>query len=631
MALLPVLNVDYLDDEQKIYECQIRQLQYAPLTPEIITLLKRKIGDYRGDPTQLIYVDSPEGLESELNRCVMGVRSILSRYALMTHSQKIHQSLHYYYRLRRLSDVQDTERRDKFINRAYQMIEVIQATHPKDPVPELLADWIDVTPETETSTDATNATNAGAIPKTTSQDKQSSMPTQEPDFHSTRHESPHLVEELMKSMSEMRDRMAEENRQQMKAFQKSMMESIQQQLKPIADNMNNPIVQPLIPPPMNPIYVPPANPTQENRNYSDGRRNHYPMNQQRNIPVNMNRNIPTNHPSQMNYGHSSMNPIYQPFHPNPNSTYSTDPTLSFKLQQLPRWRCRFNGNDKPTSDGKNQSLNEYMASVYNFMQTMEVSSRDMMRHIYPTLVDEALHFYNTLDVTNMSIDELFDILRLRFGDKREPAEAILELSHQKFDERSRSIHAHIDDLIFKMNMLSYGWSETEKVAIIKKTLPDSYLRPMIYRGITSLEGMKEFCREAFPIRQSIRARSDRYESRGRVMTVGVTTDDELETEEELDEQNCSVVRKFDPKNNFRRSDKVQQNSQRFDKSEHHRKNQVIESTQKKNDLFCSNCLTLGHASTSCNAPKRVYCFHCGTLGVTVITCESDICRKAKNE
>lgn len=121
-----------------------------------------------------------------------------------------------------------------------------------------------------------------------------------------------------------------------------------------------------------------------------------------------------------------------------SSIYGSDRNseLLAKLQQLPRWNCRFSGT---VMDSKNQSLNEYIASIRNFMETVELSSRDMMRHIFPTLRDGAQRFYLSLPNKNISLDEFFEKLRNRFGDKRGTASAILELSRNKFDEKNRRI------------------------------------------------------------------------------------------------------------------------------------------------------------------------------------------------
>lgn len=170
-----------------------------------------------------------------------------------------------------------------------------------------------------------------------------------------------------------------------------------------------------------------------------------------------------------------------------SSNSGRESTLLAKLQQLPRWHCRFSGT---VVDSKNQSLNDYMVSIQNFMQTVELSSRDMMRHIYPTLRDGAQRFFLTLPIDDVTLEEFFDKLRDRFGDKRGATPSILELSKIRFDER-RSIEEHIDEMVFKMQMLPYKWSETEQLAIIRQTLPDSYLKPIVYRGVTTINGLKE--------------------------------------------------------------------------------------------------------------------------------------------
>lgn len=81
------------------------------------------------------------------------------------------------------------------------------------------------------------------------------------------------------------------------------------------------------------------------------------------------------------------------------------------------------------------------------MRTMNVTSSEMMRHIFPTLRDEAKCFYLSLDTDRLTLEKFSDSLRDRFGDKRDMAEAMLGLSGYRFDDRKGTLVGHIDEMI----------------------------------------------------------------------------------------------------------------------------------------------------------------------------------------
>lgn len=713
MTMIPLLNVDFLEEEQIIYECQLRNLQYNPLTQAIIDKLKKRITDYVGNPIQLVHVNSPEGQDQELIRCVAGIKTIITRYSSISLSQRLHRTIHFYYRLKRLTEVSNTARQKRYIIRAFEMIKIFQSAHPRDPLPDQFMEWAraaNITTESEREMETGSSelqstkideppinTRSGTKPKVRQPTTQVTSPSHHDtefrlpsDMHSTLQEQS-SVGNLAKSIREMRERqdrinerIHEQNSQRerqlnerLDEFQKSILDALRT-AQPVQTRVPQPVTQPQ--------FVP-----QPSDNYNSPRQtNQMPMPHmntmvQHNIPQtsqasHMPQVLPSNSGSQFNYplpkykpmrneAGNNLPPNAQPLHypfenrnnvnhvhaPNAymNQTNFNRPANNFsqfqngnltqadipggygqssengresvllaKLQQLPRWNCRFSGI---AYDTKNQSLNEYIASIRNFMRTVDLSSRDMMRHIYPTLRDDAQRFYLSLPNNEISLEEFFDKLRNRFGDKRGAASAILDLSRNKFDDR-RSIHGHIDDMVFRMQMMPYNWSETEQLAIIRQTLPENYLKPIICARISTIDDLKEFCHEAFPVHSSWRRRS---EPKGKVMSLELVSDDEDSEQDAEDEViDCSVVRKFDKKPNFKRNDR-----NKFHPSLQNKR--PMKSDEKRitsgEELFCGNCLTLGHAAKTCTEPKRIYCYHCGAVGVTVNSCESESCRNSKNE
>lgn len=86
--MLPVLCVEFLEEEQVIYECQIRHLAYHPYTRDVVDRVRIKINSYVGDPSQIVYIDSPAGHEKELNKCVVGFKNIIVKYNNLSHAQR---------------------------------------------------------------------------------------------------------------------------------------------------------------------------------------------------------------------------------------------------------------------------------------------------------------------------------------------------------------------------------------------------------------------------------------------------------------------------------------------------------------------------------------------------------------
>lgn len=147
--------------------------------------------------------------------------------------------------------------------------------------------------------------------------------------------------------------------------------------------------------------------------------------------------------------------------------------------------------------------------------------------------------------------------------------------------------------------------------------------------MTTIEGVKDYCREVFPGEPETRRRS---KIKAKVMSLEQISGSEVESDSECDtmgKEICGVVRRWDkqPCRNEKR---------KFIPTKVRIPNRISrESIDKletiKPALFCNNCLSTGHAAISCTEQKRVYCYRCGVIGETTDTCESEICAKTKNE
>lgn len=810
MSFMPLLDVEYLEDDQRIYECQLRDLPYEPMNAANIALLKRKVVQYRGDPTDLKYITSNEGQVLDFIRCVAGLKLFLKNYSKFDYHQRINRVLHFYYRLKRLALV-GNPRWSKYVTRVENLMIAIQSGKRDGALPEAFQSWArsanittdTIEPEegenlntttTNTTKNTKRPTGTKPKPKTPTAQamgngkagasgKQPDPPVNDPEvdenfnlpggLHSTMHGPTQVTDEMMRKVDNLQRRqeeMSEQAEKRMNDLYTSVMEALrtmrdsqqqpqpkpkpkqptrqQQQTEPTnpqsprIPNTDSQFQQQDQPPPQSQFDQSCFNqPSQQNKsNFQYSSQNQQPSKSNFEHTSQQQRQNKTNYPyssqqqqqqqqfesgnytqsqnrqqQQQHFEHSSqrfsqqrqqqpysyafpsrqtaftdqssqpefapyssapnyqqpfannrtdgrsgnngqshwnqpsMNPNASDYVPNynnyfPNQHNSTQDsnmnssmntsrdTVLNKLQQLPRWQCRFSGNH---NDTKNQTLNEYIASIQNFIRTVDLSPRDMMRNIYPTLKEEALHFYLSLPNTeNLSLDEFFSELRNRFGDKRGAASAVVDLIKNKFDERG-SILGHIDDLIFKMRMLPFNWSEPEQLDIIRQTLPDTYLKPIVYRGVTTIRQLKEFCLEAFPANSSNRRRPERDYKKTKVMSLEVVSEEEIDTESENEddpmEKICSVVKQWEKKPNFKRNDKLKSNFPKTDSQPKHKKTSDGKPKAKKAELFCGNCLTEGHSHHTCKNPKRIYCFHCGTAGSTVNNCESEACKQSKNE
>lgn len=228
-----------------------------------------------------------------------------------------------------------------------------------------------------------------------------------------------------------------------------------------------------------------------------------------------------------------------------NNSMTRERDLSKKFQQFPRWNCRFSGS---MNDEKALSLNEYIATIQNFMMTVGVSPQGMIRQVFPTLRDDALRYYLTIQHNDLTLEEFFERLRERFGNQRGLAETILALSAIKLDDKT-TIHDHIDEIIFQLKSADQHLSDSEQLTIICRTLPEEYSQPIRIGKVASVAELKAFCYSVFPINTNSRKRierHDRYEPK-RVMALEVATEEEkTDSEDESPlERVVNVIRKWD--------------------------------------------------------------------------------------
>lgn len=628
MAMLPTLRVEFLEDEQIIYECHVRNISCEPLTSEVKSLLGKRVQQYVADPSALAYVDSDENNEPNLIRCVSGLKSLVNRTDINS-IQRLHRAIHFYYRLKRIVNLSPTnlDRRERYIARAKEFSIFVQSLDPREPIPTDRFNWAMIANVVSDSVEG--GTRTGTIPKVTITQPNAKTTIPPPPTDRDRTESgiePIVIDEekintSINALQNRQDRLED------------LLKSVHQTLLESSGSQPASIIQ-------EPIFVQFQQQQLKNSEQQNQVLVHVveqlrqmagQQQQQMQSPcpnVNeLNRMQPiTNSSPYRPQSNASHIPDFQqsnPFADVMNTTEARDRDVSKKFQQFPRWNCRFSGSKV---DDKTLSLNEYIATIRNFMMTVGVTSQEMIRQVFPTLRDDALRFYLTIQHNDLTLEEFFERLRERFGNKRGLTETILALNAIKFDEK-KTIHDHIDEIIFQLKSADQHLSDTEQLTIICRTLPEEYSRPIRVGKVTTVAELKTFCYSVFPNNQPIRKR---FEPK-RVMTVDATSEDGV-SDSECDlpiEAAVNVVRKWEK--NFR--NKNQRFSPSHSQPESFRKPIINRQPEipASPKLYCGKCLTVGHASISCSEPPRRYCFKCGTMGETTNTCESDFCKASKNE
>lgn len=121
------------------------------------------------------------------------------------------------------------------------------------------------------------------------------------------------------------------------------------------------------------------------------------------------------------------------------------------MQQLTRWIYCFNGT---FVDDRYQALEDYIASIRDFMRTQEVSPADMMKNIFPTLRGGARKFYMSLPINNMTLEEFWIQLRQRYDDRQGSVGNMLELASRQYNPKKHILKL-IDELVFHMSNSPY--------------------------------------------------------------------------------------------------------------------------------------------------------------------------------
>lgn len=333
----------------------------------------------------------------------------------------------------------------------------------------------------------------------------------------------------------------------------------------------------------------------------------------------------------------------------------TDSNTLKKIQCLPRWNIRFSG-DK--IDDKYQTIEDYIAAIYTFIDSQKVNETDMINNILPTLGGAARTWFLTLaNKDNMSLRQFFNQLRSRFADKRNKVEIISSLCTRKYDPKSGYIIEHIDQLMLEMAYLNMA--EADQLNIVLKTLPSEARGFAITRSVSSVSDLKQLCQEIYP--PSVKFISKKKpEDKFVKKVMKVECESECDSEEENDEsedsdmvtQLCHLVSKFQKSNpnKKRNSKQFEPRTKSFNndfKSDPRRefrsepKNEPITKNRPERtdviqlewskiqgnlDTVCYNCRQFGHSHEMCSAPKlRPFCYRCGRPDVYSADCPSKIC------
>lgn len=324
----------------------------------------------------------------------------------------------------------------------------------------------------------------------------------------------------------------------------------------------------------------------------------------------------------------------------------TDMNALKKLQALPRWNIRFSG-DKV--DDKNQSIEDYIAAVYSFIDSQGVSDHDMINNLLPTLSGAARTWFLTVPKGRLSLRQFMNLLRTRFADKRNNVEVIATLCARQFDSRRGYIIDHIDQLMLDMAYLSL--KDDDKLNIVLKTLPDE-VRGYVVTA-RSIDEIKDLCMKIYPPSVKLIPKKEKNDSKPRkVMELECKSESEsdhesLDDQDEFSQQLCHLVSKhFSNKKKGKPSEQrpkfreFKSGSKSDPKSE---LKQTTKSTKVEIDkskvegklaTICFNCRVYGHSHDMCTeARSQPFCYKCGFPGVYFGDCQSQSCvekREQKN-
>ncbi|XP_036319716.1 uncharacterized protein LOC118734111 [Rhagoletis pomonella] len=152
------------------------------------------------------------------------------------------------------------------------------------------------------------------------------------------------------------------------------------------------------------------------------------------------------------------------------------------LRDLPNWFSRMSFDGTRIND-KYMSVEDFLTSVDTFRGCCRVPDQDLLSYLLRSFRGVARQWFTNQRHTFISYNDFRIKFRQRFSDKRDPVDIMFEVGEVKFDPKSQSLLAHIDDLAYRMNNSPYAFADPQQLRVVMKTLPSSIQTAMDTRGV----------------------------------------------------------------------------------------------------------------------------------------------------
>lgn len=287
----------------------------------------------------------------------------------------------------------------------------------------------------------------------------------------------------------------------------------------------------------------------------------------------------------------------------PVATNIPSPGFSFMKTILPyKWNLHFGG------DTRKESLISFLEKVEALRVSRNVSEHDLFLSSGDLFTDQAYIWYNNNKSKIKDWKELVQKLKDDFlpFHYEEDLRREIENRTQGANERVSMFISSMEGLF---NRLSKKPCEKEIVETIRRNLLPCYLSKLALCDINTISELVVFCKKLEESRQ--------WEARYRPPTQNVLN---------LLEPDLSCPDYFN-----KRLDSSYGKSNNFEKNKYSffpQKNISYKNVSVVNGAQCWNCNKIGHHYRVCRNKKNIFCFACGSQGVTRMSCQR--C-KSKNQ
>lgn len=255
---------------------------------------------------------------------------------------------------------------------------------------------------------------------------------------------------------------------------------------------------------------------------------------------------------------------------------------SNKSHRVSKWGLTFNG------DKKHHQLTTFLTKVQHLRKAEGISSAELRRSSYYLFSGEALNWFMAFGEEYPTWDDLVRGLKSEFLPPDSGYWFLKEIE-SKLQKPNESFGAYLAKMEILFRDLPNPIEDNEKLNILRRNILPHFTEKISLLNINSVARLSYYCRQ---IEATMSQIASRKPSSYKV--------DEVKPVEESPEK-----RLYDP-GTVR---------QRYDNRTVH--------------LRCYNCLHEGHHFNDCTLPRKVFCYKCGSQGVTLPNCKR--CSRSGNQ